>query len=421
MMSADSVLAPAHDPVQNRFLEGSFVLVLVSFALFPIAHLPIFHLPLYWSEMALVLSLFLANLSNRRWLMTRLSASVYQEKHFFFFSGIFLLGVLLSYSINPHALSGLGAIKSFYVIPVIFSATVLIWGETEDRLRYMALAWLSGLTAAAIASLAAAFFGWYLYDGRLAGLYQSPNHLAMLVAPGVLIAASLFHRSPERKKIRVSLIVSLGLILCTLWLTRSYAAWSALSLAFLVLFSLTNHSIRALRWPTLFVVLAAALLFLGESGSEKWQSLVSGDDRSSLASRVMIWKSAAKIAADSFPWGIGPGRFQEAYLDYQRFFPSYLEWAVPTPHNLYLHFFLEGGLLALLGFVGASVWTLVLARHSFTASSKRETSPFLVLGVALLSFYSIYGLVDTPYMKNDLALAVWGSLGFILAARKVKG
>jgi O-antigen ligase len=272
-----------------------------------------------------------------------------------------------------------------------------------------------------MASLSAASFGWYLYDGRLAGLYQSPNYLALLIAPAVLLALQLFQASAKGKREKILLIVSLASVLSTLWLTRSYAACSAVGVALAIALVLGRRLRRFPYGPALLLIFVASIFIIGESGSEKWNSLFSGDDRSSLASRVMIWQSATKIAADSFPLGIGIGRFQEVYLEYQRFYPPYLEWAVPTPHNLSLHFFLEGGVLTLFGWLGCISYTLILAGRSLVLSGPSATRPhFLILGVALLVFYLIYGLVDTPYMKNDLALAVWGTLGFILAAEKIK-
>ena len=420
MMHGLSIQSPNH-PVHSRLLKASFISLLLSFTLFPIAHLAVFGLPLYWSETALVFSIVLAGLSNPDWFTGRIFAIVSKEKPFFLFASLFLAGILVSYFINPHTLSGWGEIKSFYIFPVLFLIAITVWGETKKHLWQMAIAWLLGSMAAVIAGLSAASFGWYLYDGRLAGFYQSPNYLAVLIAPGVLLALQLFRASMNGKREKAILLLSLGFSLALLWLTQSYAVCFALGLAWLAALVLGNRSPRQFFWPAFLLLLIVGAFLAGERGSEKWHSLISGDDRSSLASRVIIWQSATKIATDTFPWGIGTGRFQEVYLDYQRFYPPYLEWAVPTSHNLYLHFLLEGGLLTLFGWLGCVGWALILATRALVVSRKSGNTPhFLILGITLLAFYLAYGLVDTPYMKNDLALAVWGSLGFILAAQKIK-
>ena len=65
----------------------------------------------------------------------------------------------------------------------------------------------------------------------------------------------------------------------------------------------------------------------------------------------MIWKSAGLMIKNNPLFGIGPGNFQEKYMEYQKYFPPYLEWAVPQPHNIFLAFWLESGLIGLAGFI----------------------------------------------------------------------
>ncbi|MFZ1626286.1 MAG: O-antigen ligase family protein [Candidatus Moraniibacteriota bacterium] len=404
---------------QGFLLEASFACLLLTFVLFPIAHYSVFGFPLYWAEGALLCSIGLLLLSHPSALRVRLPENYSAEKGFFLGMTLFLSGIVLSYILNPHSLSGWGEIKSFYVLPALFLIMILVWGETLARLKVMAVAWMLGIFAAAVASLIAASLGWYLYDGRLAGLYQSPNYLAMLLAPGVLIGLHLFQFSLEGGKKRLALLVGLSAIGMTLWLTRSYAAWCALGAGLLTFFWLGRKGSRFSTGVMLMLILFASVALFQESRSEKWQTLVSISDHSSLASRLMIWRSGIQMAADSFPWGIGTGRFQEVYLQYQRYYPPYLEWAVPTPHNLYLHFLLEGGLLTFLGWFMCIGWLLILTWRSLFRQTADSTG-FVVLGASLLVFYLAYALVDTPYMKNDLALAVWGSFGLLLAALRLR-
>ncbi len=317
--------------------------------------------------------------------------------------------------------SGLGKIKSFYFIPGFFSLLIIFWGATRERLVWLFGAWLLGLSAAAGASLTAASFGWFLYDGRLAGPYQSANYLALLLAPGVPL--SIFFFSSYRSiLIRVLTALSGSLIVVVLYLTHSYSTWLGVMVGLL--------SLAWMQWRTKrrqFVLILGLLLCLGgigifqEQESQKWQSLISGDSRTSLASRLIIWRVAGRAVTESFPWGIGPGRFQEVYLGYQPLYQPYLEWAVPTPHNLYLTLLLEGGVLTLIGFLGVLTYVF---RHpqmrALTVEAPEASSGLSTLACALLVLYLVSGLVDTPYMKNDLALAVWGCLGLCVAALRIR-
>jgi O-antigen ligase len=115
----------------------------------------------------------------------------------------------------------------------------------------------------------------------------------------------------------------------------------------------------------------------------------------------MIWQSAEKVLENSWVWGIGAGNFQEKYLEYQKYFAPYLEWAVPHPHNLYLALWLYGGIFGLVGF-------LALVFFWFSALFRSQKNPSLrFIGLGIMLYVLLHGLVDTTYLKNDLAVLFW--------------
>lgn len=403
----------------DRLLKASFAFLWLAFLLFPVAHLGIGGgIPMYWSEMAIGCSLLAFILYNPGQAQERVSAILRGESKFFIFAGLFLAGIVFAYGLNPHSFSDWGEIKSFYIVPILSLIIILVHAETKERIEFLASGWLLGLAAASLAGVTAYMAGWLSYDGRLTSLYLSPNYFAMLVAPGILISSHFFATQAGHRRLMILFLG--GIILFALWATHSYAAWVAVLIASMGGIFLCRSSREPRRYiiPLLFIIIMVlGGLFFQERGTEKWQSLVSGDERSSFASRIMIWRAALKITKDSFPIGIGTGRFQTVYLENQTNFPTYLEWAVPTPHNLYLHFLLEGGALTLIGWFGC---VFVVMRRGIQNLRRDPRNRLLVLGLTLTVFYLIYGLVDTPYMKNDLALAVWGSLGLCLAALRIK-
>jgi O-antigen ligase len=153
-----------------------------------------------------------------------------------------------------------------------------------------------------------------------------------------------------------------------------------------------------------------------EYGSEKWQALTSFEERSSLSSRLMIWRSAGKILEDHWIFGIGLGRFQIMYLEYQRYFTPYLEWAVPEPHNWYFATLFSAGIAGFIGFVILVGRFLFLQNTVFLLDRQKERRFFALITVSIMIFYLVYGLTDTPYFKNDLALSFWLLIGLGLAA-----
>lgn len=372
---------------------------------------------MYWSELAIGCSFLAFVLHDPRQAWKRLFVVFREEYRFLLFAGLFISGIVFAYRLNPHSLSGLGEVKSFYIVPILFLIVILVHAETRERIESLAFGWLLGLSAASFASVVAYMSGWLSYDGRLSSLYLSPNYLAMLVAPGVLFSAYFFATRFEYRH-RFAALFFGSLTLFALWATHSYAAWVAVLITIVTgALLLRTEGFRAYIVPLLVVMIILGGVLFQERGTEKWHSLVSGDERSSLASRLMIWQAALKISGDSFPIGIGTGRFQAVYLENQSHFPTYLEWAVPTPHNLYLHFLLEGGVMTFIGWLGCVV---IVMQRGFRNLLREPGNRLLVLGLVLMVFYLAYGLVDTPYMKNDLALAVWGSLGFCLGVLRIK-
>jgi len=304
---------------------------------------------------------------------------------------LIIFGVLLSTLLNGSYSQGFGILKGWFVMPIFFA-----WVATEVLLKKKLLKsmYYSGMGVAAVAWI---YFllGELTYDGRLKTFYNSPNYLAMFLVPTILIGSVFW----KENKIRHS--IELAIASLALYWTFSYAAWLAvLSGLMLVAFFQTGR----LSWKNIAsFILVGSLIILGQMDTSKWNDLWQLKERSSLSSRMMIWRSAGKIIADNPLWGIGPGNFQNKYLEYQKYYPPYLEWAVPEPHNLWLAFWLQTGFLGLLGFlILLYQWSKVVIR-SLKDSPEKE---MIAVGAIMLATLT-HGLLDTPYFKNDLAVIFW--------------
>ena len=113
----------------------------------------------------------------------------------------------------------------------------------------------------------------------------------------------------------------------------------------------------------------------------------------------MIWKSAFYIIKDHPIIGIGPGMFQKYYLDYQKFFPPYLDWAVPYPHNIFLAFLSQAGVFGFISFL----WLIIL----FFKNTLLKNAPYFTYISGAMIYILSHGLVDTLYWKNDLCIMFW--------------
>jgi len=319
---------------------------------------------------------------------------------------LILLGLTIATFENNTAAKSLGIIKSWFVIPMFFSFLLATLPQRDFAKTLILRCLFASILLVATISITYAFFGVFTYDGRLKSFFLSPNHLAMFVAPGIFVGIYLMHKARNNQTIlQYSLLVSsLALIMTALFLTKSYSAWIAVVFAYPILMLFSKSGLfRYLGRVGIFIFIFSLLLST-QIGTEKFLAATHISERSSLASRVMIWKSAVKIIGDNPLWGIGPGMFQEKYLAYQKYFPPYLEWAVPQPHNLYFAFWLQAGIFGLFGF-----FLLIISafRKIETLAKNKKTAPLAVLIAVYLTSVLIWGIADTPYWKNDLAFVFW--------------
>ena len=390
------------------------------FKLENLIYLSVFSLPLYLGRFRLgplpvnVLEILLS-VTIFWWLVSLYEKNnlknLYSDyRKYFLAGGLLFISLLLSAVLHAKTLSSLNIFLNWFLLPVGF---VLVAADVVPREKMKRVFWVYGLSAWAVAivSLVYLFLGKVTYDGRLEAFFNSPNYLAMYLAPGAAIffvaLLGQFQRGKKdnKNKIVVSLVGFLVIILA-IYKTYSYGAWLALAgSCFLMLAILKKISPRKI---IVFLMIIAVLVFL-QSRTVKFKDLLTQNPRSSLASRQMIWRASFKMIEDNPILGIGPANFQETYLEYQKFFPPYLEWAVPHPQSLYLDFWLSGGIFGILGFFGVAFFFL----RDILKNKNRDIVAVLALGIML--YILIHGLFDSTYFKNDLAVIFW--LNFLALKR----
>lgn len=327
---------------------------------------------------------------------------LYENYQIYIFSVVLIfLGLILSTLVNQNYREGFGIIKGWFFDPLLFAFILIqkIEGRKDIENIFKTLYF-----SAFIVSLIAFeyfFYGHLTYDGRLQAFFGSPNYLAMFLAPSVFIGFFLKKISGRQDGIKKYVLpATLFLISLVIFLTYSYSAWIS------IIFSLLAVRFIAKTLDKKFLLISALvliLLFLAQINNPKLRDIFS--ERSSLSSRMMIWKSSALMIKNNLVFGIGPGNFQNKYLEYQKYFPFYLEWAVPEPHSLYLAFWLQSGIFGLSGLI-----LLILYWSKETIKkirSDQKNSTILAVSLGIILYVLIHGLFDTTYWKNDLSLIIW--------------
>lgn len=291
----------------------------------------------------------------------------------------------------------------------------------------------------------------------------------MALVPGIIALLIQTSRSKSQKdKLRVKILsyLILFLELLVLYFTYSYGAWLGLAAAlFFVILSesrgraegsvvpsVGSGPIKRIVRCALIALTIFALIFITQLSNPKLQHILNGDYYSSLHSRLMIWQSAWLISKDHWLAGVGAGNFQQAYLDYQsRFSEPYIEWAVPMPHNIFLAFLTQLGIVGLVSFIIILILSLVrVVIPAFEPESRRRTErkpgnnlkafsgsrifgrlwrpssgmttkdSLTLWACVYITYIVIHGLIDTPYFKNDLAILFWLAIAAIWTGKEAE-
>ena len=138
-------------------------------------------------------------------------------------------------------------------------------------------------------------------------------------------------------------------------------------------------------------------------------------------SRLAIYQVDQKIISQNWLLGVGIDNFQNTYLQLQKYFPPYPQWAVPHAHNLLLHFWIEGGLLAVIGLVllynsiiDTNLKQKVLPLNTQPKNTKKTAFQLSMPQITLL-YFIIHGIVDVPIWTPATATFFWFTTIYYLA------
>ena len=275
---------------------------------------------------------------------------------------LILLGVSLATIRSWDLRLSAGILKAWFFDPILFFIVFISTIKSLKEVRGVFYSFISSGFIVSVISLVYLFLGKFNLDGRLQGFYDSPNYLAMYLAP-VFIAVFCFlaqiiytktrvgvpasRRAPSRPRLDralglrmvflinnlrpVCLIFSFSFLILVLFFTKSFGAWmgvvGAIGFGLVVWFLRAKKKKIAVILAILLIILCVGIYFI------KFSSV---QGRLSINSRLEIWQRAIDAVIMYPVIGIGPGTFKD-------FFPAYPSWGVPQPHNLYLAFLLQAG------------------------------------------------------------------------------
>ena len=321
---------------------------------------------------------------------------------------LFVLSGFLAVLVDPDHLRAFGLWKAYFFDGLLLFIMVKSLLDVERARVVKVLIWSGLLTSAAAILLF--LLGQKTVDGRLYDLDKlSPNYLAMYLVPIFVGCIFTIVENAKVKKSSYLEAIAIAIMLSALYLTKSRGALMAIPVGLLFIGFEFTKSTRAKRnyafatAATIILILSATFLVFKPQMNDLGRAGASSNIR------YYIWQTSIEIAKENPVLGVGLSNYQDYFTNLTRDRVNYPEFIAPqalTAHNLYLQIYVTCGIMGIVTF-------LILVVYALTRRPK-------IIYTAMLVAILAYGLVDTPFFRNDLAALFWVVLA-LNVAKTVKG
>ena len=318
---------------------------------------------------------------------------------------LLIIGLVIGAVVAVDHSKALGILKGWFIVPMVFGFIVHYALQKQIvTLRQLMVVVTVNVGAVSLYVLLQ-YFGIiallpsqqdpaivdYLVQNRAIGFFESPNYVAMYLVPPTVFVVGL---APSlKKRLAIWSIYAAALSVLSLLASQSRAGLLALGVGLALVGAMRSGVLgyrRLFGWVSAVLIVAVVLALISRRGI-----VVDG-------SRLTIWRAALKFIGEHPVFGIGPGQFQYYFAQFSSQNGGIYDQLIPYalhPHNIFLAFYLAGGLLGLAGFI----WLLVkFFQRALSVRSVVTLSAAAALGAIL-----VHGLFDTTYFKNDLAVIFW--------------
>jgi len=244
--------------------------------------------------------------------------------------------------ITTNQARALGILKGWFIAPMLFSLIFLDTVKTVQVLKKTALALSISAWPVMIYGLAELINGTNMtISGRLDSFFDSPNYVAMLLAPMIILYLGIvmIDITKSRKKtgpLNLSTyyyVIWLAVALVTLFFTKSFGGWFGVitgSLA-LVIF-IPRFTIKKLMlFPIILIGLTGLTFFAHQKSFSHYDNFWQVD---SLMMRKQLWINSAKLLVQNPILGIGLADFKQDYHQFVIALPENQRPRTRTRHQL---------------------------------------------------------------------------------------
>jgi len=328
-----------------------------------------------------------------------------------FFGPLMAISIFSSISIftSPNFLSAAGIWKAYFLEPILFYIIFINIIKTKSDLKN--IFWALGISALYLSIIAfwQYFSGWNVplaflkavgSVDRVVSIFGYPNALGLYLSPIIILFTGFLWWSKDKKLFQVLKIIIILLSFITIILAQSEAAiLSVLGIWFL--WGLINKKTRYYFFG-LITIAILSFIFIPAIHNYLIEKILLQDYSGFI--RRLIWSESWHMLKDNWFWGAGLAGYQTKIAAYH--LPTFEIFLYP--HNFILNFWSELGILGLLSFIWLFIKFIVNNITSYWTNNHNLLNlTMLMIIIQLL----IHGLVDAPYLKNDLSILFWLIIG----------
>lgn len=337
------------------------------------------------------------------------------------------IGIIVA-GLKPEAF---GIFKAYFIEPILLF--ILIINKLRDESDQKKIIYALTLSALAISLLAIyqKITGQFISNPfwanaetrRVVSFFGYPNAVGLFLTPLVMLMTGQLFNTPKLKE-KIFFISTIIFSLLAIFFAKSEGAIIGLLVATFVCAILANKKLRLAA-----IILATIAIVSIFSVASLRTSVISKITLNDLSGQIrqQQWTETKKMLVAGHFWqGAGLSNYQATVAPYHQegiFLknndPNWLTkirtseefrkqmWQ-PTeiymyPHNIFLNFWSE------LGLLGALLFTWIIAKFLWQSSTLYlKEKNFLALSLfGAMLIILIHGLVDVPYFKNDLSALFW--------------
>ena len=400
-------------------------------------------IPTTWLEVMAGISilLWLYDLARRKY-MNQLKENLKALPWYFYAAlGVFLVGATISVFMAVDIQKAAGLWKAFYIEPVLLFFVFLTRFENRHHWHQAIVALAFSTIVVSALAIFQKFTGWMIINPfwqaeetrRVTSIFGFPNGLGLYLAPLMPLFVGEWVRLIKKglrgahDKLPMSRLLGTFLIKTSTMdsfmlavytaavITSVLAVWWARSTGALIAMAgvalVTLVYYKALRWYMVALTLVGVIgLLLLPVHNPVRQELLFQDLSGKI--RLSMWAETVEFLRDHPLRGAGMASYQQRIATYHRMPVEIYH----HPHNIILNFWAETGIVGLLGFLGILASFLIIAKKRLVRFTPNRAFAFYAMAALLVIF--IHGMVDTPYIKNDLSIMFWFVIAMGVSAHK---